>query len=81
MEFTLSSFAALRACPEQREGTVRNGRANELGMTRFRKGFNELLMFEAPAIEISRAFNFDFGCAGSRLAQLLGKRRVACAQG
>lgn len=30
---TLSSFASLRACPEQREGTVCSGTANGLSMT------------------------------------------------
>ena len=40
-KFTLRSFAALRACPEQREGTVRSGGANGLGMTRFQNVFQQ----------------------------------------
>ena len=42
-KFTLRSFAALRACPEQREGTVRSGGANGLGVTRSRTFLRSLL--------------------------------------
>ena len=52
-EFTLTSFASLRACPEQREGTIRCGKANGFSMTVF-----ELLTavaFGFPPVDSPRA--------------------------
>ncbi len=59
-EFTLSSFASLRACPEQREGTVRSGRADGLSITD--PNFSQLL---TPRAKLCRPF-------GALLASIRG---------
>ena len=60
-QFSLSSLAPLRACPEQGEGTVRRGTANRPAMTRARNAFQQALR-PAPARLVSLLLGLLLAC-------------------